>query len=279
MQKLSSLYKHRLAEHHKKEDLAVRAREGLEKDRSFVGSSSETDSLDQKADITDDDKSVDNQSGKDEVSSVLAGRKRKSQNPIRITHNNGGDEDELRYSSDDNDEGFPDPMDDDFDEDDENLMDYDDCNNQPDDQTRLAKERKMNTDETDRGSSGQQQEPAMNNVEMTQSGAGLKNDDVDDKPDDHSSEHVDGKENTTETGGHAGETADAGEIDEKCEGSAPGKIHVRSDLTSGLEAAGANNNNSDEIGGEEDGSNPGSPRPRITSDYWRLIFRLTKRIL
>ena len=267
MQKLSSLYKHRLAEHHKKEDLAVRAREGLEKDRSFVGSSSEADSLDQKADITDDDKSVDNQSGKDEVSSVLAGRKRKSQNPIRITHNNGaGDEDELRYSSDDNDEGFPDPMDDDFDEDDENLMDYDDCNNEGDDQTRLAKERKMNTDERDEGSSGQQQEPAMNNVEMTQSGAGLRNDDVDDKQDDHQSEHVDGKENTTETG-HAGETA--GEIDERSEGGAPGKIQVRNDLTSGLEAgANNNNNNSDDAGGDEEGSNPGSPSPE---DYQRLL--------
>merc|ERR1712067_109962 len=149
MQKLSSLYSRRLGEsgglHHKKED-GARLRD------------SETD--DQKADITDDDKSVDNQSGKDEVSA--AGRKRKSQNPIRITHSENR-EDDVNYSSDDNDEGFPDPMDD-FDEDDETLMDYDSTDD-ADDQIRLAKERKLNNHDGGKNENG----------EVTESG-NLKND-------------------------------------------------------------------------------------------------------
>ena len=140
MQKLSSLYSRRLAEsgglHHKKED---RYRDSEKDQHSIVGSEakSESEPDDQKADITDDDKSLDNQSSKDEVSA--AGRKRKSQNPIRITHSENED---VNYSSDDNDEGFPDPMDD-YDEDDETLMDYDSTDD-ADDQIRLAKERKLN---------------------------------------------------------------------------------------------------------------------------------------
>merc|ERR1711976_430645 len=105
MQKLSSLYSRRLAESgggmmHKKED---RFRDSEKDQLSIVGSEPDRD---QKADITDDDKSVDNQSGKDEVSAT--GRKRKSQNPIRTTHSENRGEDEVNYSSDDNDEGFPD---------------------------------------------------------------------------------------------------------------------------------------------------------------------------
>ena len=78
MQKLSSLYSRRLAESgglgsgHKKED-GSRFRDSEKQDQhSIVGSEakSESETDDQKADITDDDKSVDNQSGKDEVSAA-----------------------------------------------------------------------------------------------------------------------------------------------------------------------------------------------------------------
>ena len=228
MQKLSSLYSRRLAEsgglHHKKED-GSRLRTEAEKDRdhSIVGSEagkseSETDT-DQKADITDDDKSVDNQSGKDEVSS--AGRKRKSQNPIRITQGEAVRGEDVNYSSDDNDEGFPDPMDD-FDEDDETLMDYDSTDD-ADDQIRLAKERKMNNHSGGKNGDG----------EMTESGK-LRND-PDDKQADHQS-GADGKENMPEPG-----------EEEKSEGGTAGKIHVRSDLTVGEKfTSGANNNNNSE---------------------------------
>merc|ERR1712203_8283 len=102
---------------------------------------------------TDDDKSVDNQSSKDEMTGV--GRKRKSQNPIRITHSENRDDD-VNYSSDDNDEGFPDPMDDD-DEDDETLMDYDSTDD-ADDQIRLAKERKLNNPDEKKNENGEMTE-------------------------------------------------------------------------------------------------------------------------
>merc|ERR1712106_710774 len=220
-----------------------------EKDRdqhSNVGSEikSESETDDQKADITDDDKSTDNQSTKDENS---AGRKRKSQNPIRITHSENK-EDEINYSSDDNDEGFPDPMDDD---DDETLMDYD-STDEPDDQIRLAKERKLNS--------------MKENEEMTNS-SNLKND-TDDKQGDHQSSN-EGKENISDPAGQ----------DEKSEG-ATGKIQVRNDLTDHEKFSSNNNNNSptDEAGDEETGvdaqgdemtgSNPPSP---TGSDYQGIL--------
>ena len=80
MQKLSSLYSRRLAESGgfiKRDNMKYK---DPDKDQQSLVSSeakSESETDDQKADITDDDKSVDNQSGKDEVSA--AGRKRKSQ--------------------------------------------------------------------------------------------------------------------------------------------------------------------------------------------------------
>ena len=222
-----------------------------EKDRdqhSNVGSEikSESETDDQKADITDDDKSTDNQSTKDENS---AGRKRKSQNPIRITHSENKD-DEINYSSDDNDEGFPDPMDDD-DEDDETLMDYD-STDEPDDQIRLAKERKLNI---------------IKENEETTNSSDLKND-VDDKQADHQSGN-EGKENISDAVGQ----------DEKFEG-ATGKIQVRNDLTDHEKFSSNNNNNSptdeagdgetgvDAHGDEMTGSNPPSP---TGSDYQGLL--------
>ena len=230
MQKLSSLYSRRLAEsgglHHKKEDGArLGARTEAEKEHSTVGSEagkseSETDT-DQKADITDDDKSVDNQSGKDEV--TAAGRKRKSQNPIRITQGEARhrEAEDVNYSSDDNDEGFPDPMDD-FDEDDETLMDYDSTDD-ADDQIRLAKERKLNN-HSEAGKNG--------DGEMTETGK-LRND-PDDKQVDHQSSG-EGKENIPDPG------------EEKSEGGTAGKIQVRNDLTVGEKfSSGANNNNNSE---------------------------------
>ena len=230
MQKLSSLYSRRLAESgglgsgHKKED-GSRFRDSEKQDQhSIVGSEakSESETDDQKADITDDDKSVDNQSGKDEVSA--AGRKRKSQNPIRITHSENK-EDDVNYSSDDNDEGFPDPMDD-FDEDDETLMDYDSTDD-ADDQIRLAKERKLNNHDGGKNENG----------EMTQSG-NMKND-PNDKQNDHQSSE--GKENILDPSSESG-------LDEKT--AATGKIQVRNDLTDREKFSSNNNNNNS--GGEED---------------------------
>ena len=138
MQKLSSLYSRHLAESGRREG----ERQSRERDQhSNLGSEvarSESETDEQKADVTDDDKSMDNQSTKDEHS---GGRKRKSQNPIRITHSDNNREDqEGGYSSDDNDEGFLDPTVDDEDED-ETLMDYDSTDDL-DDGSR-AKERKM----------------------------------------------------------------------------------------------------------------------------------------
>ena len=250
MQKLSSLYSRRLAESgggmmHKKED---RFRDSEKDQLSIVGSEPDTD---QKADITDDDKSVDNQSGKDEVSAT--GRKRKSQNPIRITHSENRGEDEVNYSSDDNDEGFPDPMDD-FDEDDETLMDYDSTDD-VDDQIRLAKERKLNNHHDDSKNV---------NGEMTETG-NLKNE-QNDKQVDHQSES-DGKENITDS---TSEKNFTGACEDKCEGGTPGKIQVRNDLTAGEKFSASNNNNTEEAGegvvgmdGDEmneiTASSPGSP--------------------
>lgn len=253
MQKLSSLYSRRLAEHQKKEDIL---REGKDLQHSgsieMTKSESEPDNDLTKADITDDDKSVDNTSGKDEA--IVAGRKRKSQNPIRITHSNHesgrGETDEVNYSSDDNDEGFPDPMDD-FDEDDENLMDYDSTTEDAaDDQMRLAKERKLNNHESSSSSGSKNPE----NGEVTQTDAAEKND-ADDKHDDHQSED-DGKENS----GEAGET----EIDEKCEGNAPGKIQVRNDLTQHEKYTNNNNESSETVETDE----ARSPSPE---DYQQLL--------
>jgi len=249
MQKLSSLYSRHLVE---SGGLAKKDEDRYkEKDRdqhSNVGSEikSESETDDQKADITDDDKSTDNQSTKDENS---AGRKRKSQNPIRITHSENKD-DEINYSSDDNDEGFPDPMDDD-DEDDETLMDYD-STDEPDDQIRLAKERKLNM---------------IKENEETTNSSDLKND-VDDKQADHQSGN-EGKENISDAVGQ----------DEKFEG-ATGKIQVRNDLTDHEKFSSNNNNNSptdeagdgetgvDAHGDEMTGSNPPSP---TGSDYQGLL--------
>ena len=233
MQKLSSLYSRRLAEsgglHHKKED-GARLRDSEKDQLSIVGSEakSESETDDQKADITDDDKSVDNQSGKDEVSA--AGRKRKSQNPIRITHSENR-EDDVNYSSDDNDEGFPDPMDD-FDEDDETLMDYDSTDD-ADDQIRLAKERKLNNHDGGKNENG----------EVTESG-NLKND-PDDKQVDHQSSG-EGKENISDPSLGA-DSGEGGE--ERAEGGAPGKIQVRNDLTVGEKFSATTTNNNNNSGG------------------------------
>ena len=248
MQKLSSLYSRRLAESGgfiKRDNIKYK---DPDKDHQSLVSSeakSESETDDQKADITDDDRSVDNQSAKDEIAGV--GRKRKSQNPTRITHSENRDDD-VNYSSDDNDEGFPDPMDDD-DEEDETLMDYDSTDD-ADDQIRLAKERKLNNPD----------EKKNENEEMTESDK-LKND-PNDKQDDHQSGN-EGKENISDS-----ESGMTGQ-DEKF-GGTTGKIQVRNDLTENEKNT---NGSTDDVGNEEgeddlSGSCPASP---TGSDYQGIL--------
>ena len=250
MQKLSSLYSRRLAESGgfiKRDNMKYK---DPDKDHQSLVSSeakSESETEDQKADITDDDRSVDNQSAKDEITGV--GRKRKSQNPTRITHSENRDDD-VNYSSDDNDEGFPDPMDDD-DEEDETLMDYDSTDD-ADDQIRLAKERKLNNP---------QDEKKNENEEMTESDK-LKND-PNDKQDDHQSGN-EGKENISDS-----EPGMTGQ-DEKF-GGTTGKIQVRNDLTENEKNT---NGSADDVGAGEEceddlsGSCPASP---TGSDYQGIL--------
>ena len=247
MQKLSSLYSRRLAESGGFIKRDIKYKDPDKDQQSLVSSEakSESETDDQKADITDDDKSVDNQSAKDEITGV--GRKRKSQNPTRITHSENRDDD-VNYSSDDNDEGFPDPMDDD-DEEDETLMDYDSTDD-ADDQIRLAKERKLNNPDEKKNENG----------EMTESDK-LRND-PNDKQDDHQSSN-EGKENISDS-----EPAMTGQ-DEKF-GGTTGKIQVRNDLTENEKNT---NGSADDVGAEEgeddlSGSCPPSP---TGSDYQGIL--------
>ena len=122
MQKLSSLYSRHLAESEKvsrqSEDLESISEKLNVTDPDSRSEKSNENGEDQKIDITDDEKSLDNSSSKEEGSN---GRKRKRQNPTRIQTGDKNDED-TNFSSDDNDEGFPDPMDDD--DEDEHQMDF-----------------------------------------------------------------------------------------------------------------------------------------------------------
>ena len=220
MQKLSSLYSRHLAEsgaHRRDEERHSKERDQLSNLGSEAKSESETD--DQKADVTDDDKSTDNQSTKDEHS---AGRKRKSQNPIRITHSDNKEE-EGGYSSDDNDEGFLDPMVDDDEEEDETLMDYD-STDELEDRSR-AKERKMT--------------PLKETAEETTKASDAKAEEE---------KQADGVMVTGE--GRENKVSD-GAPDEKFEG-ATGKIQVRNDLTDHEKFPTNNNNNSPADGLRED---------------------------
>ena len=130
MQKLSSLYSRHLAESEKniQEDHNISSERINVTDQDSKSERSIEDTADdQKIDITltDDDKSVDNQSRSEEGNGN--GRKRKCMNPTRIQTQGEKGEEENNFSSDDNDEGFPDPMDEDDDEE-EHTMDYQSTN-------------------------------------------------------------------------------------------------------------------------------------------------------
>ena len=224
MQKLSSLYSRHLAEtgasKRDESERVSRDRDQHSNLGSEVKSESETD--DQKADVTDDDKSTDNQSTKDEHS---VGRKRKSQNPIRITHNDNKEE-EGSYSSDDNDEGFLDPTLDDDEEEDDTLMDYD-STDELEDGSR-PKERKMT--------------PQKEGVEEATKAADVGVESSEGKHSDEEGRTEAGKEN---------KVSDRAP-DEKFEG-ATGKIQVRNDLTDHEKFPANNNNNSPGDGLQEEG--------------------------
>ena len=139
MQKLTSLYSRHMAEAEgirgskrsepESDDLSdkyagmpgLQFESDCKSDKSYsdIAANGEDDA---KIDIVDDDKeSSDNH--KDETGSNN-GRKRKCLNPTRISNNGEKDEEEANFSSDDNDEGFPDPMED-VEEEEDTIMEFD----------------------------------------------------------------------------------------------------------------------------------------------------------
>ena len=253
MQKLSSLYSRHLAESEKiarqieeEEEEEQRAESGrleFEAQRPQKhGSSSSSPAVseeeeevgveDTKVDITtdDEDRRSDLQSSGTSggAGTLLMVRKRKCQKPTRIAHNVSGPGDEEEngnFSSDDNDEGFPDPMDDD--DDDETLLDYD------------------STDEH-----GGESKAVSNSGDKVPL-AGLKiQTDKTEAPAEVRDEAEESKENTAAGEGVSSQLNGAEQGGEGRGGGATGKIQVRNDLTAA--EAGSPDNEENKVDKEKD---------------------------